>query len=91
MLADGLLAEVREPAARPGGLSRTAAQALGYKELLEHRAVAARSRRRRRRSSRGPVVSPPASSAGSGVIPGIRWVDVDNDPSSLDELERALA
>lgn len=36
MLADGLLAEVEALAARPGGLSRTARQALGYRELLDH-------------------------------------------------------
>jgi tRNA dimethylallyltransferase len=32
----GLLDEVRALAARPGGLSRTARQALGYRELLDH-------------------------------------------------------
>jgi tRNA dimethylallyltransferase len=32
----GLLDEVRALAARPGGLSRTARQALGYRELLTH-------------------------------------------------------
>jgi tRNA dimethylallyltransferase len=32
----GLQDEVRALAARPGGLSRTARQALGYKELLAH-------------------------------------------------------
>ncbi|HTX62937.1 MAG TPA: tRNA (adenosine(37)-N6)-dimethylallyltransferase MiaA [Acidimicrobiales bacterium] len=32
----GLVEEVRGLAARPGGLSRTARQALGYKELLAH-------------------------------------------------------
>ena len=35
-LAAGFLDEVRALAARPAGLSRTAAQALGYKELLAH-------------------------------------------------------
>jgi tRNA dimethylallyltransferase len=35
-LAEGLLEEVRALAARPGGLSRTARQALGYRELLAH-------------------------------------------------------
>ncbi|MCU0267690.1 MAG: tRNA (adenosine(37)-N6)-dimethylallyltransferase MiaA [Acidimicrobiales bacterium] len=39
-LDDGFLDEVRALAARPGGLSRTAAQALGYKELLDHLAGA---------------------------------------------------
>ena len=36
MLDDGLLDEVRALAARSGGLSRTARQALGYRELLAH-------------------------------------------------------
>jgi tRNA dimethylallyltransferase len=36
MMADGFLDEVRALAARPDGLSRTARQALGYRELLRH-------------------------------------------------------
>jgi hypothetical protein len=32
----GLVDEVRALAARPGGISRTARQALGYRELLAH-------------------------------------------------------
>jgi tRNA dimethylallyltransferase len=36
LLDTGLLDEVRALAARPGGLSRTARQALGYRELLAH-------------------------------------------------------
>jgi len=36
MLEAGLLEEVRQLASRPGGLSRTARQALGYRELLAH-------------------------------------------------------
>ena len=35
-LAAGFVDEVRRLAARPGGLSRTAGQALGYRELLGH-------------------------------------------------------
>ncbi len=35
-IAGGLLEEVAALAARPAGLSRTARQALGYRELLEH-------------------------------------------------------
>jgi len=35
-LAGGFLDEVRRLAARPAGLSRTAGQALGYRELLDH-------------------------------------------------------
>ncbi len=36
MVVAGLVDEVRRLAARPGGLSRTARQALGYKEILAH-------------------------------------------------------
>ena len=36
MMDAGFLEEVRSLAARPGGLSRTARQALGYRELLGH-------------------------------------------------------
>jgi len=36
LMDEGLLDEVRELARRPGGMSRTARQALGYKELLAH-------------------------------------------------------
>jgi tRNA dimethylallyltransferase len=35
-LAAGFVDEVRALARRPGGLSRTARQALGYRELLDH-------------------------------------------------------
>ena len=35
-LADGFVDEVRELRARPGGVGRTASQALGYNELAEH-------------------------------------------------------
>jgi tRNA dimethylallyltransferase len=41
MMDAGFLDEVRSLAGRPGGLSRTASQALGYRELLAH--VAGRS------------------------------------------------
>jgi tRNA dimethylallyltransferase len=36
LLDAGLLAEVRELASAPGGMSRTARQAIGYRELLAH-------------------------------------------------------
>jgi tRNA dimethylallyltransferase len=36
MIEDGLVAEVEGLLARPGGMSRTARQALGYHEVLEH-------------------------------------------------------
>lgn len=35
-MSDGFLAEVERVATAPGGLSKTAGQALGYKELLQH-------------------------------------------------------
>ena len=36
MVAAGLVDEVRALVARPGGMSRTARQALGYREILAH-------------------------------------------------------
>ena len=36
MVDAGFVAEVRALAARPAGLSRTARQALGYREILDH-------------------------------------------------------
>ena len=36
MVADGLVAEVQALAAEPAGLSPTARQALGYKEIIDH-------------------------------------------------------
>jgi tRNA dimethylallyltransferase len=36
MVEAGLIDEVRRLAARPGGISRTARQALGYREVLAH-------------------------------------------------------
>ncbi|MDQ3679677.1 MAG: tRNA (adenosine(37)-N6)-dimethylallyltransferase MiaA [Actinomycetota bacterium] len=36
MLGAGLIGEVQGLSARPGGLSRTAGQALGYREVLDH-------------------------------------------------------
>jgi tRNA dimethylallyltransferase len=36
MVRDGLVDEVRALAARPAGISRTARQALGYREVLAH-------------------------------------------------------
>src|SRR5581483_9932900 len=36
MVEDGLIEEVRRLAAAPGGLSRTAREGIGYKEVLDH-------------------------------------------------------
>ena len=53
-------------AARAAGLSRTARQALGYKELLDHLDGRRRARRGRRRDRRcAPASSPSARSGGS--------------------------
>lgn len=80
MLADGLLAEVERLLAAPGGLSRTAAQALGYKELIEHvegrtsldaatEQIVVRTRQFAVRQLRW-----------FRRDPRVRWVDVEHDP-----------
>jgi tRNA dimethylallyltransferase len=84
----GWLDEVRGLVARPGGWSRTAAQALGYRELADHlagtctleeavAATVARTRRFARRQERW-----------FRRDPRIRWVTVDVEP--LDHLEEPL-
>ena len=78
MLADGLLDEVRELAGH--GLSRTAAQALGYKELLAHldgscsldEAVAQVIVRTRQFAVR--------QLRWFQRDPRVRWIDVEHDP-----------
>lgn len=80
MMADGWLEEVRTLSARPGGLSPTAAQALGYRELLAHlrgecseeEAVAETIRRTRRFARR--------QLRWFRRDPRIQWVDVDANP-----------
>ena len=80
MIDAGLLGEVVALAARPGGLSRTAAQALGYKELLEHVhgvvtldvAVDTIVRRTRQFAVR--------QERWFRRDPRIRWFDIDRDP-----------
>ncbi|MGH9018214.1 MAG: tRNA (adenosine(37)-N6)-dimethylallyltransferase MiaA [Acidimicrobiales bacterium] len=94
LMEAGLLDEVRALARRPGGLSRTARQALGYRELLTHvedgvaldDAVAAAVRRTRafaRRQwswfKRDPRIH--WLDADAGLLPAVlRWWD---DPASL--------
>ncbi|MEZ5299000.1 MAG: tRNA (adenosine(37)-N6)-dimethylallyltransferase MiaA [Ilumatobacteraceae bacterium] len=79
MVADGLVDEVRDIRAT-SGFSRTAAQALGYKEILEHLdgacsldeavdQVVVRTRQFAIRQLRW-----------FGRDPRVRWVDVDADP-----------
>ena len=79
-LTEGLVDEVRTLAAVPGGLSRTARQALGYRELLAHveagvpldRCVDEAVRRTRRFARR--------QWAWFRRDPRIRWVGPDEDP-----------
>jgi tRNA dimethylallyltransferase len=89
MLEAGLLDEVRALATRPAGLSRTARQALGYRELLAHvedgvlleEAVAEAVRRTRQFARR--------QWAWFRRDPRIRWVGDDEDAVSvvLDRLD----
>ena len=83
LLDAGLLDEVRVLAARPAGLSRTARQALGYRELLAHvedgvpldEAVAEAVRRTRQFARR--------QWAWFRRDPRITWVDPDDDPVAV--------
>ena len=80
MMAAGLLAEVAGLLAEPAPLSRTARQALGYKELIEHLngdvtlavAVAAISLRTRQFAVR--------QERWFRRDPRIRWVTIEHDP-----------
>jgi len=89
-LAAGWLDEVRRLAARPEGLSRTAAQALGYRELLDHlgggcsleeavERTVSRTRRFARRQQRW-----------FRRDPRIEWLDVDRAADRLPELAAGL-
>jgi tRNA dimethylallyltransferase len=91
-LDDGFVDEVRRLAARPNGLSRTAAQALGYRELLEHvthgrdldDAVDAAVRRTRQFARR--------QRAWFRRDPRIDWLAADADPLEiLTAVERIVA
>lgn len=91
-MADGFLAEVQSLLVRPGGLSRTARQALGYAELLSHvedgidldlalDTAVMRTKRFARRQQRW-----------FGRDPRIRWIASDGEVSEnlLAELARGL-
>ena len=93
-LADGFLEEVvalADPVRHPRGLSRTATQALGYKELLAHldgtctleEAVDLAVRRTRQFARR--------QRAWFRRDPRIRWVGPDEAPAVLSELLQAAA
>jgi tRNA dimethylallyltransferase len=90
-LEDGFLEEVRRLVEDPRGWSRTAAQALGYKELAAHvRGEASldealdRAIRRTRRFAR-------RQERWFRRDPRIRWVDLTGGPSELDELAARIA
>jgi len=93
-MADGFLEEVRRLLAEPRGLSRTAGQALGYRELIAHlegelaldEALEVAVRRTRRFARR--------QASWFRRDPRIRWLEGGDDPRSLlpaltDELARA--
>lgn len=90
LMDEGLLDEVRALAARPAGLSRTARQALGYRELLTHvedgvpldEAVDEAVRRTRAFAKR--------QRAWFRRDPRIEWIDVEADPVTtvLEHLEK---
>jgi tRNA dimethylallyltransferase len=91
-LEQGFVDEVRQLAARPVGLSRTAAQALGYRELLDHvcrgRALADsidEATRRTRQFAR-------RQRAWFRRDPRIEWLEAESDPMTvLPSLERIVA
>ena len=87
-MTDGFLAEVAALAARPGGLSRTARQALGYRELLAHledgvalEEAVAEAERRTRSFARRQL-------SWFGRDPRIRWLDAG--PNLITEAVAAL-
>jgi tRNA dimethylallyltransferase len=88
----GFVDEVRRLAARPQGLSRTAAQALGYRELLAHlqgeldlHAALEEAIRRTRQFAR-------RQRAWFRRDPRIEWLTVDDDPNEvLPSLERIVS
>ena len=92
MMARGLLHEVEGLLSAPGGLSRTARQALGYKELIAHldgrvtlddavQAIVVRTRQFAVRQDRW-----------FRRDPRIRWLEIDSDPvvEALPELLKAI-
>ena len=89
-MADGFLDEVRNLAARPGGLSRSAGQALGYRELLGALAgectveeavesAVTRTRRFARRQQRW-----------FRRDPRVRWFPVEPDEKMVSVVDRVL-
>jgi tRNA dimethylallyltransferase len=79
----GLLDEVRALAARPAGLSRTARQALGYRELLEHVEAGVPLREAVERAVQRTRAFARRQWAWFRRDPRIVWVDGDEDPAGV--------
>jgi tRNA dimethylallyltransferase len=80
MVADGLVDEVAGLLAEPGGLSRTARQALGYKEIIDHlegRAALAEAIERVITRTRQFAVR---QERWFRRDPRIHWVDIEHEP-----------
>jgi len=89
MLDAGLLAEVRVLAGRPEGIARTARQALGYRELLDHLAGKASLAEARDEAIRRTRAFARRQWAWFRRDPRIVWIDGGGDPAGqiLDALE----
>jgi tRNA dimethylallyltransferase len=79
----GLLSEVRALAARPKGLSRTARQALGYRELLEHIERGAPLEEAVQRAVQRTRAFARRQWAWFRRDPRISWVGGDEDPAAV--------
>lgn len=89
MVSAGLVEEVRTLVAEPGGLSVTAAQALGYKEMIEHlegrMSLVEATDRVIRRTQQFAI----RQERWFRRDPRVRWVDVVADP--VDEIAPVVA
>jgi len=83
MLDAGLLAEVRALADRPGGIARTARQALGYRELLDHLAGKTTLVEARDEAIRRTRVFARRQWAWFRRDPRIRWIEPGEDPVAV--------
>src|SRR5581483_2212417 len=82
MMEAGLLEEVAGLAARPTGLSRSARQALGYRELLAHLAGGPSLEEAVASAVRRTQVFARRQMAWFRRDPRIVWVDPDGDPAA---------
>lgn len=89
MVADGLVDEVRGLVSAPGGMSHTARQALGYKEIIDHLEG---------RVSLAEAIEAVILRTGQFAVrqerwyrrdPRIQWIDVVADP--VDEIAPVVA